>query len=116
MAAILKDFGCPPLQVGGWEDHTHSLFQLGRTRCLADVVKKLKTGTTTWMKGRWPGMDGFSWQIGYGGLPVGGSEVQRIRRYIERQDEHHFKVSFQDEYRALLREAGIDFDENYLWD
>jgi hypothetical protein len=55
-------------------------------------------------------------QSGYGAFSVGALDVERIIGYIENQKEHHRKVSFQDEYRDLLRRSGIDFDEQYVWD
>jgi len=39
-----------------------------------------------------------------------------VQKYIERQEEHHRKISFQDELRALFKRHGIEFDERYVWD
>jgi len=33
---------------------------------------------------------------------------------IKNQEEHHRRTDFLDEYRQLLQDAGIDFDEKYL--
>jgi hypothetical protein len=58
----------------------------------------------------------FAWQNGYGAFSVGQSEVERVRAYIAGQEEHHRKRTFQDEYRAFLKEYGVDYDERYVWD
>jgi len=42
--------------------------------------------------------------------------VQSLISYIDGQAEHHRTLTFQEEYRALLREFGIENDERYLWD
>ena len=44
------------------------------------------------------------------------SNVADVRRYIENQEEHHRKMTFQDELRALFERHGIEFDERYVWD
>lgn len=57
----------------------------------------------------------FNWQAGYGLFGVCHSHFDAVRNYVETQEEHHRTVSFQDEFRALMREHGIDADERYLW-
>lgn len=59
---------------------------------------------------------GFSWQAGYGAFAVSESKVPSVRYYIARQQEHHHRKSFQEEYRAFLEHHGVAFDERYLWD
>jgi hypothetical protein len=36
--------------------------------------------------------------------------------YVRNQEEHHRGRTFQDEYRVMLTQYGIDFDEQYVWD
>lgn len=110
----MRNIKCPPLQVGGVEDHVHALFQLPRTLTLAQVVVEVKTGTLKWMKTK--GVPAFAWQAGYGAFSVSARDAEGAIRYIQSQEEHHRKTTFQEELRALMREAGIEFDERYLWD
>ena len=58
----------------------------------------------------------FAWQNGYGIFSIGFSQIESASNYISRQEEHHQKVSFQDEFREFLRRYEIEFDERYLWD
>ena len=58
----------------------------------------------------------FQWQAGYAGFSVSQSNVEEVTKYIENQAEHHRKMTFQDELRALFRRHGIEFDERYVWD
>ena len=57
----------------------------------------------------------FEWQDGYGAFTIGESQIGGVRKYIQNQEEHHKKVSFDDEFKDLLRKAGIEFEEKYLW-
>jgi hypothetical protein len=47
---------------------------------------------------------------------VGPSDLNALLHYIDTQEEHHKTRTFQDEYRAVLKKYGIDFDERYVWD
>jgi putative transposase len=114
LGGILRNIECPLLQIGGVEDHVHLLIRLPRTMTIAQFVEKVKTSTSKWLKTR--GVSEFAWQAGYGAFSIGASDTETTVRYIQNQEEHHRKVSFQEELRALLREAGIEFDERYVWD
>ena len=58
----------------------------------------------------------FYWQSGYAAFSVSESNAERVRRYIDNQEEHHRKMTFQDELRELFRRHRIEFDERYVWD
>ena len=58
----------------------------------------------------------FAWQNGYGAFTVSESQVATVRKYIQRQEEHHKETSFKDELISLLRKHGIDFDERHILD
>jgi putative transposase len=103
--------------VGGAPDHTHILRQLGRTSFVADLVKNTKRSSSIWVKDTDdPSLDKFAWQNGYGAFSIGQSQVEQVKNYIRRQDRHHRRVSFQDEFREFLRRYEVDFDERYVWD
>ena len=68
------------------------------------------------MKTEGKGNAGFYWQNGYAAFSVSQSNVDEVRRYIENQEEHHRRMTFQDELRTLFQRHGIEFDERYVWD
>jgi putative transposase len=109
-----KGLGCVPILVGGVEDHVHILTSLSRTLTIADYVQKLKNASNTWMKSQ--GVADFKWQSGYGAFSVSPDGVPGVRAYIENQEAHHRVQDFQEEFRALLREHGLTWDEKYVWD
>ena len=58
----------------------------------------------------------FEWQNGFGAFSVSQSQVSRLITYIENQEEHHKKQTFQMEYLAFLKEYEIDFKQEYLFE
>ena len=115
-AGILTKLECQVMIAGGVEDHVHLLFALSRTNCIADVIKELKRGSSLWLKGKSPTLANFAWQHGYGVFSIGYSQRDAVCAYIVGQDEHHRRISFQDEFRELLRRYEVEFDERYVWD
>jgi len=116
LAGVLQHIGCNPILVNGVEDHVHILCNLSRTVPIAQLVEEAKKATSKWMKEQGPEYRDFFWQGGYGAFSVSQSKVEPVRAYVARQEEHHHKVTFQDEFRALCRKHGIEIDERYVWD
>ena len=116
LGGILNNLDCLPIIVGGAEDHVHILSTLSRTCNAAEMVKESKRGSSVWLKTKSPALQSFAWQNGYGMFSIGFSQIEAVRNYIAGQEEHHRKISFQDEFRQLLRRYDIEFDERYVWD
>ena len=95
-------------------DHAHILCTLPRTMPLANLVSKIKTPSSKWIKTK--GISNFDWQDGYSGFSVSASKIDVVVKYIQNQQEHHKKVNYKDELREFFREYGIDFNEKYVWD
>ncbi|MEO6392288.1 MAG: IS200/IS605 family transposase [Pyrinomonadaceae bacterium] len=100
-------------EVGGIEDHVHLLAHIPPTIALADFMSKLKANSSGWAK-RKTGRP-FVWQPGYGAFTVSESEAEKVKHYIRRQEEHHQKVDYREEFLSLLHENAIEFEEQYLW-
>ena len=111
-----KTLDCPPIIVGGVEDHVHLLCRMARTITQSDWVKEIKRVSSLWIKQRDPALASFAWQAGYGAFSVSASALKPTSHYITTQEEHHKKLTFQDEYRTLLRKYGVEWDERYVWD
>jgi putative transposase len=116
MASIFNDRECPAVLIGGTADHVHVLCRLSRSETIAKLIGEIKRLTSLWIKRRDPGMRDFNWQNGYGVFSVSASNAEAVKKYILRQEEHHKKMTFQDELRALLKKHGVSYDERYLWD
>ena len=116
LGAISRSLDCPPILTGGVEDHVHLLARLGRTMPQAEWVKELKRVSNGWLKDQSQEFADFAWQGGYAAFSVSQSNLETVNQYITQQEEHHKKMSFQDELRALLRKHELVWDEKYVWE
>jgi hypothetical protein len=83
---------------------------------VADLLRELKRDSSKWIKERAPALSEFHWQAGYGAFSISPSHVDLLKAYIAKQEEHHRRESFQDEFRRLCRKYGVEIDERYVWD
>ena len=111
-----KEIGCQPACCGGWIDHVHIRCGLARTVTVAQLVERLKTETSKWVKQRTRELANFHWQAGYGAFSVSQSGVKEVIRYIEGQAERHRTLSYQEEFRLICQKYEIEIDERYVWD
>jgi REP element-mobilizing transposase RayT len=116
LGGVSKKLDCFPLSVGGTEDHAHLLSRLARIISQADWVKEIKRVSSIWIKQREPSLGAFAWQGGYGAFSVSASAINKTCEYIAGQQEHHKKLTFQDEYRMFLRKHGMEWDERFVWE
>ena len=116
IGGTLNTLKCSTMIVGGVEDHVHILSTLARTCEPAEMVKETKRVSSIWVKQQRGAPDDFAWQAGYGMFSIGQSQVDVVREYIQNQEFHHGRQSFQDEFRSLLNRYEIEFDERYVWE
>ena len=100
------------LMVGGFEDHAHALLDVPAAMPLAKAVQLIKGGSSKWCNERFEKR--FEWQQGYYGVSVSPSQVKAVIRYIQNQERHHAKQSFEDELLDLLKKSGTPFDPDDL--
>lgn len=104
------------VEVGGVADHVHILLSLPPTLPVAKAMQLIKGGSSKWVHETFPEHRMFGWQEKYGAFSVSESRVDSVINYIKGQPEHHKKVTFQEEFLALLKKHRIEYDERYLWD
>ena len=102
------------LEIGGMPDHVHLLVRFKPDFPVPAAVRTIKANSSRWWNARHGHNGRFEWQTGYGVFSVSESQVPRVQRYIQTQEEHHARVSFRDELVELLNRHGIAFDERYL--
>ena len=102
------------LAIGGVADHVHMLISLPKTLSLAKALQLLKGNSSKWIHEKFPKLHSFEWQEGYGAFSIGISAVDATVRYIRNQAEHHRMRSFREEFVAMLRRHGLDYDERML--
>ena len=114
ISGILKNRQSHLYRINGVEDHLHILTSLHPTGSLADLVKDIKTGSAHWNKENSVFPTFSHWQDGYAAFTNSQGEIDRLIEYIKGQEEHHRRTTFVEEYRKLLLEAAIEFEERYL--
>ena len=114
MGGIARENQMKALSIGGTEDHVHVLLSLPATLPVAKAVQLIKGGSSKWVHDTYANFQRFAWQEGYGAFSVNLSLLEETVRYIERQEEHHRRKTFQEEYIEFLKRHGIDYDERYI--
>ena len=108
---IARNLGLDILAIGGTNDHVHLLLNMPPSKQLVDIMRDLKANSSRFMKDK---VRLFVWQDGYAGISVSPSQIETLKRYIARQEEHHRKRTFDDELLALLDKAGVSYNKRYV--
>ncbi len=116
LGGICKNLECNPIQVGGYRDHIHILCLLSKKIALMNLIEKIKSNSSKWMKTKGEQFTDFYWQNGYGVFSVNPTEIEIVQQYILNQEEHHKKISFQDEFLKFLKKYKVEYDKKYVWD
>lgn len=116
ISGILHNLNQYPLAVNGYKDHVHLFFELQPAKSLSDIVRIVKTNSSKWINENKFVPGKFSWQEGYGGFSYSRSQRNNVIQYIIKQEEHHKKRTFREEYLELLKLFEINFDEQYIFE
>ncbi len=103
------------IAINGMPDHIHLLFGMRPEHCISDIIRDIKKSSTTFIQ-ETKYLHNFQWQGGFGAFSHSKSELPRVIEYIMNQKKHHKSETFENEYRRLLFEHNVDFDEKYLFD
>jgi REP element-mobilizing transposase RayT len=101
-----------PIEINGTADHVHMLARILPTISVSEFMSKLKSSSSGWAKRQTRGR--FGWQARFAAFTVSESQVERMRRYIRNQEEHHKRHSFDEELKAVLKANRIDLDNDDL--
>jgi putative transposase len=110
----IKNKNCFLYRINGIEDHLHILCDLHPSIALADYMRDIKTSSSIWLKQSGKFSNFEAWADGYAALTYAWKDKDIIVNYIKNQQEHHKNESFEDELRRLLKEHGIEVNENFF--
>ena len=113
---IAKDLCSQLLAGNGMEEHVHLLVRFPPDLAPAELAREVKARSSRWVHESFEGLRDFAWQRGYGGFTVNRALVPEVESYIRNQEEHHRTLSFQEEFLALLRSHGVEFDQRYVFE
>jgi putative transposase len=116
LGGIARQNKMKAIEIGGVEDRVHILLSLPSTLPVSKALQLIKGGSSKWVHETFPEHRLFAWQEKYGAFSVSVSQLDKIIQYIKGQEEHHQRLTFQDEFLELLKKHRIEYDERYLWD
>ena len=103
------------LIVGGAADHVHGLVSLHAAVSAAEAMRKWKSLSSKWVHETFPERVDFAWQEGYGAFSVSPSNTDAVMEYIRGQEEHHRRITFEEEFIALLARHGMAHEAERVW-
>jgi REP element-mobilizing transposase RayT len=115
LGGIARQNKMKAIEIGGVEDHIHVLLSLPATMTVSKALQLIKGGSSKWVHESFPNQREFAWQAEYGAFSVSVSQLDKTIEYIRGQEIHHRKMTFQEEFLALLNKHRIEYDARYLW-
>lgn len=115
VTGIVRHYEHKLLAINGMPDHVHVFIGMRPEQSLSNLMQDIKGGSSKWINEQGFVNGRFEWQSGYGAFTYSKSHIRDVISYIENQEEHHRKTTFIEEYKALLREFAIEYDERYIF-
>ncbi len=116
ITGIVQNKGQKMLAINGMPDHIHFFIGLKPSCCLSDLVREIKKSSNEFIKEKRFVKSSFNWQEGFGAFSYSYSQLTDVINYIQKQKEHHKKLTFREEYLNFLKRFNIEYDERYLFD
>ena len=115
ITGIVKNRNQKLIAIKGMSDHVHIFVGMKPNIALSDLVRDIKAGSSgflnekKWLYGK------FHWQEGFGAFSYSHTDIDRVARYIQNQEEHHRTKTFHEEYLNVLNEYAVQYDNQYLF-
>ena len=101
--------------IGGMPDHIHLVARLKADISVSEIVRLVKANSSKWVNEQTDCAGRFAWQSGYGAFSVSLSQLAAVCEYVQNQEAHHRKRTFQDEYQEFLKRHDVSFEEKRRW-
>jgi REP element-mobilizing transposase RayT len=115
ITGIIQNNGHKVLAINGAPDHVHVLFGMRPTQSLSGLMQDIKGDSSKWINIKGFVNGHYSWQEGFGAFSYSKSQVDNVIDYIKKQEEHHKRISFIEEYLDFLKSFGVPYDERYIF-
>ena len=115
ITAIVQNNGHKMHAINTMPDHLHMFIGLNPAQSLSKLMQLVKGDSSEWVNKERLTTKKFHWQSGYGAFSHSKSQISRVAGYIENQQKHHAKKAFLDEYRKMLENFSVAYDEQYIF-
>jgi putative transposase len=115
ITAIVQNHKHKMIAINNVEDHLHFFVGLNPNQSILDMLKFAKGESSEWINNQKFTRRKFNWQEGYGAFSHSKSQIDSVVKYIQSQREHRKKTTFLEEYKKMLKQFGIDYDERYIF-
>ena len=115
ITGIIQNHGHKVLAINSMPDHMHIFFGMRPNESLSELMQFVKKDSSKWINCQRFCSHRFQWQEGFGGFSYSKSDVYKVINYVQRQEEHHRKRTFLEEYMHYLDEFGIDYNQAYIF-
>lgn len=116
ITGIVQNHKHKMLAIKSVSDHIHIFIGYNVSHLIPDLVEEIKTSSNKWIKDNKLCKSNFAWHKGYGGFSHSHSQVETVSNYIMNQEEHHKKKPFKEEYLKMLKDNGIEYKEEYVFE
>lgn len=116
ITGIVQNHKHKMLRINGMPDHIHIFIGYHPSQLIPRLVEEIKTSSNEFVNAQGLATRKFSWQKGYGAFSYSRSHRDAVIKYINNQEQHHRKKTFQEEYIAFLKKFEIEYQEKYLFD
>jgi REP element-mobilizing transposase RayT len=114
ITGIIQNNGHKLVAINGQPDHLHIAVGYKPHQLIPDLLQDIKGSSSKWINEEHFVRGKFNWQGGYGAFSFSNSHIDRIVKYIQNQEKHHKRKTFQEEYKELLEKYNIQYDDRYI--
>lgn len=115
ITGIVQNQGHKMLAINSMPDHLHLFFGFRPTQSLSDLMRVVKGDSSEWINVQRLTPAVFRWQEGYGAFSYARSQVSAVSEYIARQELHHRKKTFSEEYKEMLAKFEVEYEERFVF-
>lgn len=108
ISGVIRRRKCHVHAINSHLNHLHILVELQASSDLPVTMNKIKGSTASRFRGADDYPDFTGWNPGYDSFMISYSDLTQTIHDIENQSTIHQTLSFEDEYRTLLRDNGFD--------
>ncbi|WP_353484110.1 IS200/IS605 family transposase [Haliscomenobacter sp.] len=116
MVGIINGKNQKSIIVNGVADHVHVFVGLRPSMSVSNLIRDVKNNSSDFINDRQFLPYDFSWQDGYGAFSYAHSQMDAVYKYILKQEKHHRKKTFKEEYLEFLQKFEVEYNEKYLFD